>query len=163
MLSAELAKKLNDQIQYEFFAESQYRAIGAYFYSKKLKGFAKFFMAQSGEEYGHAMKFFEFINDNGGRVVIPNVKEPKNEFKSVIEPVELALKYEREGTKRLYDLMNDAVAAKEHATASFLKWFMDTQVKEVAALETLVNRMKMVGEEGHGIFMLDKKFSPAAD
>ena len=158
MLSEDLAKKLNEQIQYEFFAESQYLAMAGYYYSKKLSGFAGFFLGQSAEEHQHGMKFFEFINENGGRAVIPGVKAPKNEFKSVSEPVDLALKYEQEGVNRLYSLMNDAIDAKEHATAGFLKWFIDQQVKEVAALELLVNKMKMVGTEGHGLFMLDQKF-----
>lgn len=157
MLAADLVKKLNEQIQYEFFAESQYRAMAGYCYSKKLKGFAGFFLGQSVEEHQHGMKFFKFINDNGGRAVIPGVKTPKNEFKTVTEPVELALQYEKEGTGRLYNLMNDAVAAKEHATASFLKWFIDEQVEEVAALENLIQKIKLVGVEGSGLFMLDKK------
>ena len=132
--------------------------MAGYYFSKKLGGFGGFFLAQSVEEHQHGMKFFEFINDNMGRTLIPGVKAPKNDFKSVTEPVELALEYEKEGTSRLYNLMNDAVAAKEHATANFLKWFIDEQVREVAALESLINKIKLVGLEGSGLFMLDKKF-----
>ena len=162
MLSKKLLKSLNDQIQYEFFASQQYLAISGFFASQNLKGFSSYFETQMEEEYQHGMKFFEFINDKGGSVSIPAVKEPKNDFASIIEPFEIALKYENEDTQRLYKVMNIAVEQKEHATASFLKAFIDIQVKEVAEYERLVHQLKLVHKDGGGIFMLNQKLGTGA-
>lgn len=157
MLSNKLLKSLNEQIKHEFIASQQYLAMSGYFASQNLSGFSSFLQAQVEEEFQHGLRFFEFISVKGGTAIMPDVEQPQNEYKSILEPFEAALKYEKEGTQRLYDVMNLAIEEKEHSTISFLKAFMDIQVKEVAEFETLVHQLRFVAKDGNGIYMLNQR------
>lgn len=157
MLSTKLHNQLNDQITFELYSEHLYLAMAAYLTSINLDGFAHFFIKQGNEERGHAMKFFKFINDKGKRVTLTALDEPKNEYKSIIEVIEASLKHEQMVTKRIDSLMDLAIKENEHSAVSFLQWFVDEQVEEELNFEKLLHTLKMVGEKGSGILILDKE------
>ena len=168
MLPAKLVKSLNEQIKYEAYSANLYLSMAAYCASLNLDGFTHFFKLQADEENLHAMKFFDFINERGGRVIISALDQPQSNFKSLTDTVSLALKHEQFVTKRIYGLMDQAIKANEHSMISFLKWFIDEQVEEEATFDTLLNKLKLVGEKGSGLFMLDAEVgqrtsTPAAD
>ena len=155
MLSKKLLDEFNQQITYEFFSANYYLAMAAYFKEQDLEGFANFFVVQAEEERFHAMKFFNFINELGGRAKISGFEEPKNDFVSIEEVFANSLEHEKFVTSRINLLMDIAVTEKNYAAISFLNWFIDEQVEEEATMATILNKVKRIGESGHGIFMLD--------
>lgn len=157
MLSENLLQELNEQIKYEFFSANYYLAMAAYCAAQGLNGFTNFFVVQAEEERFHAMKFFNFINEMGGRVRILQLDEPKNEYNSLEEVFTLALNHEKFVTGRIYSLMDLAQQEKEHATISFLNWFIDEQVEEEANMSDLLNKIKLLG--GQGLYLLDKELA----
>ncbi len=159
MLSDKLQSELNEQIKYEFFSANYYLAMAAYCAAEGFNGFANFFIVQAEEERFHAMKFFNFINEMDGRALMKAMEEPKNEYSSLEEIFTLAFKHEKFVTGRIYSLMDLAIEEKEHATISFLRWFVDEQVEEEASMSDLLNKVKRLGEKGEGIYMLDKELS----
>lgn len=159
MLSDKLQGELNEQIKYEFFSANYYLAMAAYCAAEGFNGFANFFIVQAEEERFHAMKFFNFINEMDGRALMKAMEEPKNEYSSLEEIFTLAFKHEKFVTGRIYSLMDLAIEEKEHATISFLRWFVDEQVEEEASMSDLLNKVKRLGEKGEGIYMLDKELS----
>ncbi len=159
MLSEKLVKELNDQIKYEQFSANYYLAMAAYCAAQDFNGFANFFMVQAQEEQFHAMKFFNFINEVGGRVLISALDEPKNEYTSLEEIFTLALEHEKFVTRRIYTLMDLAVEEKEHATVSFLNWFIDEQVEEEAGMSDILTKVRRLGEKGEGIYRLDNEMA----
>jgi len=159
MISEKLLNALNDQVNYEFLSAHYYLALAAFCNDQDLDGFAHFFTVQAEEERFHAMKFFDFINEMDGRVTIKGIDEPKNEFKSMIDVFETALEHEQSVTKRIYNLMDMAMEEKEHATISLLKWFVDEQVEEEASMKNIIKKLKRLGEDSHGIFMLDAELA----
>ncbi len=159
MLSDKLQGELNEQIKYEFFSANYYLAMAAYCAAEGFNGFANFFIVQAEEERFHAMKFFNFINEMDGRALMKAMDEPKNEYSSLEEIFTLAFKHEKFVTGRIYSLMDLAIEEKEHATISFLRWFVDEQVEEEASMSDLLNKVKRLGEKGEGIYMLDKELS----
>lgn len=168
MLSEKLLTKLNEQITHEFFSAHYYLAMAAYFKKEDLDGFANFFLVQAEEERFHAMKFFDFIIDQGKEAVITGFKDPKRDFKSATEVFTLALEHEQLVSSLINDLMTIAQEDKHYSSISFLQWFVDEQVEEEATMGKLLNQVKRVGEEGHGILMLDRElasrtFTPAAE
>lgn len=46
---------------------------------------------------------------------------------------------------------------KEHATNSFLQWFVTEQVEEEATASEIVNKLKLMGDAPGGLFMLDRE------
>ncbi len=168
MLSEKLLGKLNEQITHEYFSAHYYLAMAAYFKKEDLDGFANFFLVQAEEERFHAMKFFEFINDQGNEAIISGFKNPKRDFNSTEEIFELALEHEKLVSSLINELMNVAQEEKHYPSISFLQWFVDEQVEEEASMGKLLSQVKRVGEKGHGILMLDRElasrtFTPEAE
>lgn len=159
MLSEKLLNELNDQHKYEFASANYYLAMAAYCLDEDLDGFANFFKVQADEENFHAMKFFNFINDAGGRIIIQGFDNPKNDFNSLEEVFTAALNHEKFVTKRINDIMEIAIQEKNYACVSFLNWFIDEQVEEEATMTTLLNKIKRVGEKNPAIFMLDAELA----
>ncbi len=159
MFSDKLLNELNEQIKYELFSANYYLAMAAYCAAKGMDGFANFFVVQAEEERFHAMKFFHFINEMGGRAQIRGLDEPKSDYASLEEIFTLSLNHEKFVTGRIYLLMNMAQDEREHATISFLNWFIDEQVEEESGMTDLLNKVKLLGSEGQGIFLLDKELA----
>ncbi len=159
MISEKLLHEMNEQIKYEFFSAQYYLAMAAYCAAEDFNGFANFFVVQAEEERFHAMKFFNFIHERGGRSVMRALEEPKNEYSSLEELFVLALEHERFVTRRIYGLMDLAVEEKEHSTISFLNWFVDEQVEEEASMSETLSKIKRLGETGQGIYLLDQELA----
>ncbi|SDK13593.1 ferritin [Natronincola ferrireducens] len=168
MLSEKLAKEFNDQFKYEAASANYYLAMAAYCKDLDLEGFANFFIVQAEEERFHAMKFFDFINELGNRVIVQGFEDPKNDFSSLEEVFTDALNHEKFVTSRINLLMDIAIQEKNYAAVSFLNWFIDEQVEEEAMMTTIINKIKRIGENSHAIYMLDNElaqrtFTPPAE
>lgn len=168
MFSGKLLSELNDQIMHEFFSAQYYIAMAGYCADLDLDGFENFFLVQEQEERLHAMKFYKFISDMGGRVHIKGFEDPRNTFASLADVFESALKHEKFVTSRIYKLMEIATEEKEYATMSFLKWFIDEQVEEEDSMNKILTKLKRIGEDGPGVMLLDTElaqrvFAPPVD
>lgn len=168
MISEKLFSKLNDQINFEFHSANVYVAMAAYCASQDLKGFENFFIVQTEEEKFHAMKFFNYVNDMEGRVIIKGFPDPKNEFTSMLDVCKSALAHEKVVTKRIYDLMDIAMDEREHATISLLKWFIDEQVEEESTLSNIIKKLERTEGDAQALYDLDaalaaRVFTPPAN
>lgn len=159
MLSDKMQNALNDQINMEFYAFYQYLAMAAYFESQNLLGFANWMHVQSNEEDTHAMKFYDYINDRRGRVTLKALDAPKTDWSSPLEAFQDALKHEQKVTASINNLVNLAIQEGDHATNSFLKWFVDEQVEEEANVDAVIQDLKRVGDSSQGLFLLDREMA----
>jgi len=155
MLSQRLTDEMNLQIKYEMFSAQLYLAMAAWCADQQLDGFVTWFKAQAEEEKFHAMRFFEFVNDMGGRIKMTGFEDPKNDFASLADVFEYSLAHEKFVTSRIYHLMNIAVEEKEHASISFLKWFVDEQREEEKSFSGVLQQVKRFS--GEGLYHLDKE------
>ncbi|HSH24990.1 MAG TPA: ferritin [Massilibacterium sp.] len=159
MISERLLEKLNNQLNYEFYSAQVYLAVAGYCEEKSLPGFANFFRVQAEEERVHAMKFFEFITSLGLRVHITGFGTPQNDFSTMVEVFEKAIQHEKEVTARIYELSDIALNDREHATMSFLKWFIDEQVEEMDMFDNLLQRLRRINEDSSAFFMMDDELA----
>jgi ferritin len=157
MLSKKMEKALNDQVNAELFSAYLYCSMAAYFEAINLRGCAQWMRVQTQEEMGHAAKFFDFIIERGSRVVLQALDKPQTQWKSPSAAFEAALKHEQYITGRINNLVNLAIQEKDHATNSFLKWFVDEQVEEEASVTEIVEKLKMVKNAPGGMFMIDRE------
>ncbi|MBI5670585.1 MAG: ferritin [Chloroflexi bacterium] len=159
MLSDRMKTALNDQINMEFGASFQYLAMAAYFEAENLLGFANWMHVQAEEENGHAMKFYHYINSRRGRVTLKALSAPKTEWSSPLEAFQDALKHEQKVTASINNLVNLAIQESDHATNSFLQWFVDEQVEEEASVDAVIQDLKRIGDSSQGLFMLDRELA----
>ncbi|GAA0348542.1 ferritin [Bacillus horti] len=159
MVSEQLHKKLNEQMNYEFYSANAYMAMAAYCSAESLDGFANFFIVQAKEERFHAMKFYHYLNAIGKRATISEYKAPNNDFTSVLDCFEQALQQEKDVTKRIYELSDIAMNDREHATINFLKWFIDEQVEEEDTFDTIIQKLKRIETDSNAFFMMDAEFA----
>ncbi|GEK35435.1 ferritin [Kurthia sibirica] len=159
MISENLHEALNEQLNFEFYSAHAYLAMASYCTDQNYDGFANFFLVQAEEERFHAMKFYTFLSDMGYRVTIKEFPPVENNFESILNTFETALKHEQEVTRRIYGLSDIALDEREHATMAFLKWFIDEQVEEEAQFETLITRISRVEKDSNAIFMLDTELA----
>ncbi len=159
MLSKTMNTALNEQIKWELYSGYLYLAMSAHLNHIGLGGFSTWMRFQAHEELLHAMKFHDFVNNRGGRVELLAVDAPPSEWKSPLEVFEQALEHERQVSRRINNLVDTAIAERDHATNIFLQWFVTEQVEEEESVGDIVNKLKLVGDGGEGMFMLDKEMA----
>jgi ferritin len=157
MLGKEIQDAMNEQMKNEFYAAYQYLSMAAYCESENLPGFARWMRTQAQEETQHAMKFYDFILDRNGRVVLQAVEEPVVEFGSPLEVFERALEHEQRVTAMINDLYGLAVRENDYASQTFLQWFVTEQVEEEKNAGDVVETLKMIGDRSEALFLLDRE------
>jgi len=155
MISDKMQEHLNDAINLEFQSSYLYLSMAAYCESIGLDGFATWMRAQSGEEWMHGMKLFEYINDQQARVELKGIDEPKKKWKSIVEVFEDTLAHEKKVTKTYNELMAFADEARDYTTQSFLQWYLDEQVEEEATAAGILDKLRMVEDRPQGILYMD--------
>ncbi|MEW6577888.1 MAG: ferritin [Chloroflexota bacterium] len=157
MLSEKMQAALNKQINAELHSAYIYLSMAAYFEDKNLTGFAHWMRVQAKEELGHAMKFFDFIVERRGRVLLEPVAAVPIEWASPLAVFENALAHEQKVTGLIHGLVNLAIEERDHAANSFLQWFVDEQVEEEASADAIVQQLKLAGDSGVALLMLDRE------
>jgi ferritin len=161
MLKTKIVEAVNVQINKELYSAYLYLAMSAQCESEGLKGFANWFQVQYREETGHAMKLYHYLLGQGEKVKLGAIEQPPAEFASPKAMFETTLKHEQFITKSIHDLVNLAIAEKDHATQIFLQWFVTEQIEEEANDNEILGKMKMVGD-GPGLFWIDKELGSRA-
>jgi len=153
-LSKKMSAELNAQITAENESAYLYKAMAYKLESMNLSVFAKWFHLQSDEERAHAEKIGKYLLDQGAEVKLAALSAPKATWKSCKEICAETLKHERMITKRIHKLVDLARAEKDHATDSFLLWFVNEQVEEEASASELLAMVEMAGTPAQ-VFMLE--------
>lgn len=159
MIGKKIEKAFNEQINAELFSSYLYLAMAGYFEDSGLPGFSNWLKCQAQEELLHAMKFFNFIVERGGRTHLTALDGPANSWKSAKDAFDGAYKHECYISKRIDTLVNLAAAEKDHAANAFLQWFVTEQVEEEASTKAVVDKLKLAGKDGNALLMLDKEMT----
>lgn len=159
MLKNTIQDAINEQINKELYSAYLYLAMAAYFDANNLPGFAHWMRAQYREETQHALKFYRYVNERGGRVFVKAIDEPPAEFGSPLKAFEQTLEHEQFVTSLINKLYELALEEKDYATQSLLQWYIDEQVEEEGNASYIVETLKMVGEKGNGLILLDRQLA----
>jgi ferritin len=168
MIGEKMQDALNGQLNAELYSSYLYVSMSAYFQNINLGGFANWMRVQAQEELVHAMKFFDFVNERGGRVILKPIEGPPTDWESPLDVFEAAYKHEQKVTGLINDLVDLALAERDHATNIFLQWFVTEQVEEEDSANAVIQKLKLMGDAKGGLFMIDQElgqriFTPPAD
>jgi ferritin len=168
MLNEKVQDALCEQLNAELYSSYLYLSMSANFSAMDLNGFANWMRVQAQEELMHAMKFYDYINERGGRVTLKEIITPQKEWESPLVAFEHTYSHEQKVTGLINDLVDMAIAEKDHATNSFLQWFVEEQVEEEASSSGVLKKLEMIGDDPSGLLMMDQElalrvFTPPAE
>ena len=159
MLTEKMQTALNGQLNAELYSSYLYLSMNAYFKSVNLDGFANWMYYQAQEELEHSLKFYEFVIQRGGKVVLSQIEAPPTEWDSPMAVFEATLAHEQKVTGLINDLVEIAHEERDHATTIFLQWFVSEQVEEEESVGGVLEQLKLMGDAKGGLFILDRELA----
>ena len=159
MIDARIQNEFNRHIQFEMASSYLYLSMAAWCEEQGLRGFSNWMRQQSEEERLHVMKFFDFLLDRGGKVELAAIEAPEASWESPLALFEAAYAHECEVTKRIHALVDTVMDVRDHAANAFLQWFVNEQVEEEANAADVVSRLRLVGNDGRGILLIDQELA----
>ncbi len=159
MIKQIIADEFNAQANREFYSAYLYLSMAGYFEQKNLNGFSNWMRVQAQEELTHAMKFFDYILERGGKTKLEAIDRPQTEWSSLLSAFEDAYKHELFISENINRLTALAIDEKDYAANNFLQWFVTEQVEEESSVDNIVQKLRLVGDNGSGIFMIDNELA----
>ncbi len=156
-MNEKMCDALNEQINAELYSSYLYLSMASYCKRLNLEGFTRWMEVQALEELTHAMKFFNFVNERGGKVALKAIAGPPVSWDSPLSVFEAVYDHEVKVTGLIYELVNLATEAKDHATVNFLQWFITEQVEEETSADNIVQKLRLIGNDGGGLYLLDQE------
>ncbi len=157
MITKTMQDAINDQINKELYSAYLYLSMAAYLEDKNLSGFAHWMRLQEAEEREHAMKFYDFILERGGRVILKAIEAPKIEWSSTLEVAEEVAAHEAKVTASIYALYETALKEKDYPAQVMLQWFISEQVEEEKNAAEIVANLKLIEAHGTAVLVLDHR------
>lgn len=156
-LNDKMQETLNEQINAELYSAYLYLSMAAYFESKSLVGSAHWMRLQAEEETEHAMKFFDYVNDREGRVILKSIKAPSGNWESPLAVFQDAYAHEQKVTDLINQLVKLADQVEDAATHNFLQFFVEEQVEELVSTKLIVDQLSLIGDSKPGLLMIDRQ------
>ncbi|HAQ41924.1 MAG TPA: ferritin [Clostridiales bacterium] len=159
MLKEKVSGLLNEQVNKEFYSAYLYLDMSDYYIEKGLNGFGNWFKVQAQEEMDHAMLFIQYLQNNGEKVTLSEIKAPDVDFTGHDIPLNESLKHEQFVTESIHNIYDEAFAIKDYRTIQFLDWFVKEQGEEEKNAEDLILKYKLFGSDPKGLYMLDTELA----
>jgi ferritin len=158
-ISKTMQDAINEQIKNELYSAYLYLSMAAHFESANLPGFASWMRVQTGEEKDHAMRFFEYILDRGGKVELKAIDQPPLAWNSPREAFEQVLAHEQKVTSLINNLYSQAAKENDYASQGMLQWFLNEQIEEEKSAALILEQIKMIEARGTALYVLDHQLS----
>lgn len=157
MLNKKIEEAINEQINAEMWSAYLYLSMAAHCHSIGQPGMAKWFEVQFKEEQDHAKILFNYVVSRNGNVTLKAIDAVPTKWNSILDVFESTLAHEQKVTAMINNLFAITTQENDYATQSMLKWFIDEQVEEEENAQTIIDNIKMIKDNGYGIYMLDKE------
>ncbi|EBB2472668.1 non-heme ferritin [Salmonella enterica] len=156
MLKTEMIKKLNEQMNLEFFSSRLYLQMSAWCSANAFEGAANFLRDHAREEHDHMLRLFDYLDGTGSLPVISANEAPEAEYVNLLELFEKTYEHEKLITESINQLADIAFTSKDYSTFNFLQWYVAEQHEEEKLFKSIVDKIKLVGNNGDALYLLDK-------
>lgn len=153
---------LNEQILKESSSSQYYLAMASWAENHGLNGTAQFLYGQSDEERFHMLKLVRFVNERGGKAIIPSIEQPPVDFKDLETVFESLLSHEIAVTESINHLVDICLQEKDYTTHNFVQWYVAEQLEEEAQARTILDKLKLIGGDKGGMYMFDRDLENSA-
>ena len=158
-MNDKIAALLNQQINKEFYSAYLYLDMSNYYDDLDLDGYANYYNVQAQEERDHALLFMKYMQTNGLKVTLEAIDKPDAAYASILDPLEAAAEHERYVTALINEIYHACHEAKDYRTMKFLDWFVDGQMEEEDAADSMISRYKLFGGDPRGLYLLDQEYA----
>ncbi len=162
MLKEKIQTALNKQIELEQSSSQFYLAMASWSESLGLTGTSNFLYKHSDEERFHMLKLIRFVNERGGKSLIPALSQPPKEFESLSNIFELLLEHELNVTESINNIVDLCLNEKDYTTYNFMQWYVSEQMEEEALARTILDKLQLIGEDKGGLYMFDRDLESMA-
>lgn len=162
MISKKVEKAINDQIKKEEYSSRLYLSMASWCQKNGYQGAASFLYKQSDEERMHELKLVHYLNDRSGYSVLMQIEQPPFEFETLRKLFEDVLKHEEFITASINELYFTATTEKDYTTGNFLQWYINEQLEEENQANSILDKMKLAGDDKSGLFLIDKELGGMA-
>ena len=159
MLSPVVQNAVNEQINNELYSSYSYLAMAAWCEHQQFTGAAHWLRLQSQEEYGHALRLYDFLLVRNAEVNLKAIEQPSRQFTSIVEVFEKALAQEQRVTAQIDSLYELAFKEKAFAALVELEWFINEQVEEEKSAREVVHKLTMVKDDPAALLDMDREMS----
>lgn len=156
MLKAEMANKLNEQLNLEFFSANLYLQMSAWCSDKGYEGASAFLKTQSQEEMDHMRRLFDYLNDTGTMPVLGAIEAPPTGFDSLSELFQRTYQHEQMITQKINELAHAAITSQDYSTFNFLQWYVSEQHEEEKLFKSILDKLSLVNTSNGGLFLIDQ-------
>jgi ferritin len=156
MLNKKVEKALNDQIKVEAESSQAYLAMASWGENTGYSGTAAFLYKHSDEERVHMLKLIKFVNDRGGQAIIPPLKQPEQDYKSLQNVFRLLLEHETAVTAGINSVVDVCRKEKDYTTDNFMQWYLTEQIEEETLARTILDRLRLAGNDNGALYMFDR-------
>ena len=147
---------LNDQIKKEASSSQYYLSMASWAETNGLNGTASFMYTHSDEERFHMLKLVKFVNERGGRAIVPQLDAPPMDFKNLKNVFESLLEHEIGVTESINNLVDICLQEKDYTTHNFVQWYVSEQLEEEALARTILDKLNLIGTDAGGMYMFDR-------
>lgn len=156
MLKEKIEQILNRQVEREAYSANLYLAMAIWAETNGFEGISKWLYAQAEEEKLHMLKFIGYINERGGRAVMPEVKKPPFEFESVRNLFKEVLKHEEFVSESINEIAGVCMEQRDFSTQNWVQWFITEQIEEEASVRLIIDKLSLMGESKEHLYQFDK-------
>ncbi|WNC72268.1 non-heme ferritin [Thalassotalea psychrophila] len=162
MLKKEMVDQLNSQINLEFYSSNLYLQMSAWCEDKGFEGAAAFMHKHAIEEMQHMNRIFTYVSETGSMPILGAIEAPPHEFKSLVDVFQATYEHECLITEKINSLAHFAFTNQDYSTFNFLQWFVSEQHEEETLFKSIIDKIELVGNDGHALFFVDKDLAEMA-
>ena len=159
MLSSNLYKAINEQINAEWWSAYLYLSMSMDCQAKGYNGIANWFYVQFQEEQAHARIFMNYLNSVDAKVELLPIAEVRTSWDSVLDMFKQTLEHEKKVTAMINNIAAIANADKDYAAINRINWFVDEQVEEEESAREMITTFEAVEGNKYGMYMIDKELA----
>lgn len=156
MLSQEIAKRLSEQVAKEMLTANLYLSMSSWCFTHRFDGAGAFLFEHANQESEHARKLITYLNETDSALILSEIPKPESEFSSLLEVFEKVYEHELFVTKSINELVEFTLAQKDYSSFNFLQWYVAEQHEEEALFRGIVDKIKLCGESGSGLYLADQ-------
>lgn len=159
MLKEKVLKKLNDQINLEFYSSNLYLQMSAWSDKKGYEGCTAFLLDHAREEMEHMQRLFDYVNECGSMAIVGSIDAPPTSYESISNMFEMILKHEQYVTQSINELVDLTFSEKDFSTFNFLQWYVAEQHEEEKLFQSILARLNVIGTDGRGLYHFDQQIT----